>query len=660
VSQPRLAWYARRLRGMSPAEVAWRLQDRVRQEAWAHRTFGPATTPSRSGPRAVPPGIVADLATLPEEWRMALLSVARELLEGRAEILGVTRHDMVDPDWSLDPISGRRYPVDRLAFRIDYRSPGDRRNVKQVWELSRHHHVTVLACAWRLTGDERYAAMAADHLRSWWQQNPVLSGVNWSSGIELGIRLISWVWTRRLLEGWSGAPALFEDNDVAARQIYWHQRYLAAFRGRGSSANNHVVAEAAGQLVTSCALPWFAESDRWRDDARRLLEDELAANVFPDGLDREQAFEYHGLVAELGLVAAAEAEAGGTPVGPTTWARLCRMVDVTAAVVDQAGRPPRYGDGDDGRALVLADPAADRWASLLALGAALFGPRPWWPPTRPDAQSMLVAGLAGRTIDVGPRPDLRPSHFPDAGLTLLRSPVGGAGEIWCRCDSGPHGFLSIAAHAHADALSVELRHQGTEILVDPGTYCYHGDPTWRRYFRSSLGHNTLEIDGRDQSEPGGPFLWTSRATTRLLEVSLGHRGVQRWSAEHDGYERLDPPATHRRTVTLDPDARSLEIVDDVSSEGAHDLRLAFHLGPSVEATVTGQQAELRWARRPGGEGTATLRLPEQLSWETYRGSTDPVLGWYSTGFGRRSPTTTLVGTGSAATTVLRSEIRFTS
>ena len=313
MSQPRLAWYARRLRGMSPAEVAWRLQDRVRQEAWAHRTFGPATTPSRSGPRAVPPGIVADLATLPEEWRMALLSVARELLEGRAEILGVTRHDMVDPDWSLDPISGRRYPVDRLAFRIDYRSPGDRRNVKQVWELSRHHHLTVLACAWRLTGDERYAAMAADHLRSWWQQNPVLSGVNWSSGIELGIRLISWVWTRRLLEGWSGAPALFEDNDVAARQIYWHQRYLAAFRSRGSSANNHVMAEAAGQLVASCAFPWFAESDRWRDDARRLLEDELAANIFPDGLNREQAFEYHGLVAELGLVAAAEAEAGGTP-----------------------------------------------------------------------------------------------------------------------------------------------------------------------------------------------------------------------------------------------------------------------------------------------------------------------------------------------------------
>ena len=51
------------------------------------------------------------------------------------------------------------------------------------------------------------------------------------------------------------------------------------------------------------------------------------------------------------------------------------------------------------------------------------------------------------------------------------SPRSGAGVT-----AGPHGFLSIAAHAHADALSVEVRHGGVEILVDPGTYCYHGEP----------------------------------------------------------------------------------------------------------------------------------------------------------------------------------------
>jgi hypothetical protein len=598
------------------------------------------------------------LTTLPEASRDALLATAHELLEGRTEILGAQRDDMADPAWSFDPISGQSYPADRCAFRIDYRSAADQRNVKQVWELSRHHHLTVLACAWRLTGDDRYASMVASHLRSWWEKNPVLSGVNWSSGIELGIRLISWVWTRRLLEGWSEAPLLFEQNDVAVRQVYWHQRYLAAFRSRGSSANNHVVAEAAGQLIASCAFPWFAQSGRWRADAGRLLESELVRNTFPDGLDREQAFDYHGLVAELGLVAAAEAEAAGTPLGATSWQLLCRMLDVTAAVVDRAGRPPRYGDSDDGRALVLADPSANRWSSLLAVGAAIFGSQPWWPPTSPDSLSIVLSGLIGHAIEVGPRPADRRSHFPDAGLTLLRSPQAADGEIWCRCDGGPHGFLSIAAHAHADALSIEVRHEGVELLVDPGTYCYHGGPAWRRYFRSTLGHNTLQLDDEDQSVSGGPFLWTRQARTRLIAVTIAEHGPQRWSAEHDGYDRLDAPALHRRTVTLDPSARSLEIVDRVTTDATHDLRLAFHLGPAVVAAVQGAQATLRWHRPRGGEATATLSLPEQLAWKAYRGSVDPPLGWYSPGFGRRQPSTTLVGEGRAAGVELRSDLRF--
>ena len=91
------------------------------------------------------------------------------------------------------------------------------------------------------------------------------------------------------------------------------------------------------------------------------------------------------------------------------------------------------------------------------------------------------------------RPDRRPSRFADAGMTLLRTHE--PNEIWCRCDGGPHGYLSIAAHAHADALSVEVRYAGIDILADPGTYCYHGERVWRSYFRSTIAHNTAELGG---------------------------------------------------------------------------------------------------------------------------------------------------------------------
>src|SRR5262249_53599400 len=159
----------------------------------------------------------------------------------------------------------------------------------------------------------------------------------------------------------------------------------------------------------------------------------------------------------------------------------CAMVDSAAALVDERVRPPRQGDGDEGRALLLDAPVANRWPSLLALGLALFGRLDWWPPTAPDAGSVLISALLDERVEVTDRPAERPWHFADAGTTLLRSSGRQAPEIWCRCDGGPHGYLSIAAHAHADALSVEVRYGGVDILADPGTYCYHGEPAWRTY-----------------------------------------------------------------------------------------------------------------------------------------------------------------------------------
>ena len=173
-------------------------------------------------------------------------------------------------------------------------------------------------------------------LRSFWQENPFLSGIHWTSGIELGLRLISMAWVRRLLDDWPGVTGLFENNGLAVQQIRWHQQYLAGFRSRGSSANNHVIAEAAGQLVASCAFPWFPRSDRWRRVSARLLERELLRNTFPSGVNRELASDYHPFVAELGFLAAVEAEVSGHPLSPLVWQRLTAMADSACGTAGRA------------------------------------------------------------------------------------------------------------------------------------------------------------------------------------------------------------------------------------------------------------------------------------------------------------------------------------
>ncbi|MEF9887059.1 heparinase II/III family protein [Streptomyces sp. P9-A4] len=657
VSSGSPGWYLRRLSRMGPAEVGGRAVDAARRRHWrSARPRVPRVTGARFT-AVLPAGTVASIAP---DAAKRLVAEADRLMAGHAEFFGVERDDLVDPDWWYDPKTGRRAPWG-YAFDVPYREEEAVGDIKQIWELSRHQYLTVLAAAYAVTGDERYAERVAGHLRSWWAANAPLRGVHWTSGIELGIRLLSWVWVRRLLDGWPGAADLFEDNPVALHQIWHHQRWLAGFPSRGSSANNHVIAEAAGQFAAACAFDWFPASARWRAEALRSLDRQLRSNTFLSGLNRELATEYHGLVLELGLAAVAEADAFGVPVPASVRLVLLRMTDALAAVVDGRLRPPRQGDADDGHGLVVDGAGTDRWGSLLATGDAVFGRLGWWPEvTGTDVRTPLLAALVrpyakGGTASAVSRPAGRPGHFADAGMTVLRGPEG----IWCRCDGGPHGFLSIAAHAHADALSVEVRHDGVDVLADPGTYCYHGQPEWRRYFRSTLGHNTLERDGADQSVSGGPFLWTRHARTRILvagpsDVSDG--GTARWSAEHDGYQG----SVHRRRVELTAESRELRVVDEVHGERGP-VRLAFHLGPAIGAELVGNRAVLVWTR-DGEDRSAVLDLPGELSWRAHRGESDPPLGWYSPGFGRKEPATTLVGTGftegaEGFTTVLRFRAR---
>ena len=298
------------------------------RRAWARRQVRPrdldsipplaAARPSseRRFTAVLPPGVAA---LVPDRAASAIISDADRMLKGEWEVLGVVRTDMESPDWFRDPVTGRRSAPEAYAFSLDQRDESVVGNVKQVWEVNRLQHLTLLAAAWYLTGVDAYAERVAEQLRSWWRENPFLSGINWTCGIELGVRLINLTWIRRLLDGWPGVADLFEGNDLAVRQIFWHQQYLATFVSRDSSANNHVIAEAAGQLVASCAFPWFDDSERWRRDSLLLLDRELTRNTFPSGINRELASDYHGFVAELGFFAAIEASAAGTPLSDTAW-----------------------------------------------------------------------------------------------------------------------------------------------------------------------------------------------------------------------------------------------------------------------------------------------------------------------------------------------------
>jgi hypothetical protein len=482
--------------------------------------------------------------------------------------------------------------------------------------------------------------------------------------MEPALRLINWSLAWQLLNGIDAE--LFAGHDGAAfrdrwlQSIHQHARFVHENFSRHSSANNHLIGEAAGLFIAATTWPFWADMRKWRQKAAGELEREAQLQNAPDGVNREQAVSYQQFVYDLFLLCRLAADAEGRPFSDAFSACMERMAGFLASVMDVAGNMPMIGDADDGYVVRLSQEADFcRYRSTLASAALLFG-RPAFrqkAATLDDKTRWLFGKgaeqawqrLAGGTDLLPPRRD-----FPTGGYYVLGCDLETPSEIRLVADAGPLGYREIAAHGHADALSFTLSVGGLEFLIDPGTYAYHADDRWRQYFRGTSAHNTLRVDRRDQSESGGNFMWLTKANAgcALWQVSDTRDVFEGW---HDGYRRLPDPVMHQRRISLYKDTRRFEIEDRLVMSGTHEIELYFHC--SEECRVEPQADGFGIYR---GDRYLRLTLPRLPGAESrlYRGSERPVHGWVSRRYDQRMPSTTIVwGATVTGNTVLRSGLQ---
>lgn len=306
---------------------------------------------------------------------------------------------------------------------------------------------------------------------------------------------------------------------------------------------------------------------------------------------------------------------------------------------------PTYGDYDDGVATGLPRSGSQVLDRIAAVTSEWVPDAECGIPLSPESRLAAKIQLSGVRI---PERESRPKPLPasaprlsqglrDAGLYMMRSVVDNE-EVFVLADAGELGYLSIAAHGHADALSFTLAMGDEQLLVDPGTFSYHYDPAARAYFRSTRAHNTIAIDGQDQSQAGGLFLWTKKARTTVHDWHPSEGGAT-LAASHDGYERLASPVTHRRTLTLD--GGQLTVDDELDGEGEHDIEWRLHLAPGCVAKYVDDTCDVRADRH-----RLSIKLDTALQWD--RVVADARGGWYSPAFNQREKTTTLVGSARLA------------
>lgn len=137
-------------------------------------------------------------------------------------------------------------------------------------------------------------------------------------------------------------------------------------------------------------------------------------------------------------------------------------------------------------------------------------------------------------------------------------------------DVGDIGPDYIPGHAHSDTLSFVLNYEGNPIIVDTGTSTYEANDR-RQLERSTRSHNTVMLNGIEQTEIWGAFRVARRAKASILIDKSSHV-----VATHDGYKRLG--LQHTRSIQLKNCV--IEITDKLNNATFAEAWLHFH--PSVE------------------------------------------------------------------------------
>jgi|HubBroStandDraft_1064217.scaffolds.fasta_scaffold04321_3 hypothetical protein len=305
--------------------------------------------------------------------------------------------------------------------------------------------------------------------------------------------------------------------------LHLHGWYIERFLSTYFSPNTHLLGEGVALFAIGTMCPQIANAPRWQARGWKIVLRQAETQVRPDGFHFEQSVYYHIYARDFFAFARSLAATNGIAI-PPSFDRTIEKMNEALAALSQTGRPPNFGDDDGGR----------------VIGS----------PPRPLAPS--------------------PPH-PVGGIHIMTDQHS---QLFI--DAGPQGALT-AGHSHADALSIQLITKSRPVLIDPGTFCYVCPE--RDQFRGTAAHNTLQIDGRDQAKPNGPFAWTNLPETT---VDLWHTSETfvLFAGHHNGYH----PVTHHRWV-FGLKNKFWLVRDFVTGVGQHHLDIHWHFLDERDLTI---------------------------------------------------------------------------
>ncbi|MCE7986883.1 MAG: hypothetical protein DYG89_37390 [Caldilinea sp. CFX5] len=442
-------------------------------------------------------------------------------------------------DWTVNPSPDREWLILLHKF---YFAPG-------------------LGAEYARTGDERYLHKWLALTAAWIDTVPL----TFLSSDVTGRRVQNWIFAHYYFVTMAQAAL---PRDFYACFLRSLQQQVTSLCANLTPARNHRTIELYAIFMAAVVFPEFADAQQWRHFAQEELLKNIQADLRPDGVHCEQSTDYHHLVVKNYLGVKRLAAANGITLDPRFDELLQKALDFAMVAHKPDGAIPALSDGD-----------SRSFLDLLQQGADLYDNAAW--------RYVATQGRAGTP------PTVRSHTFPAGGYTILRSGWGEGAtsftdERYLIFDCGP---LGEGNHGHLDLLSFEAAAFGQSLIVDPGRYTYHephpdsGAINWRARFRGTAYHNTVQVDGREQTAYrfhkkkfklcGPEPAWTLRHFQCGATCDFVHGAAA--SAEYDViHERIICFAGHEYWI----------VTDILRAPSSHRYDLRFHLADTAAGQTT--------------------------------------------------------------------------
>ncbi|MBN4079061.1 alginate lyase family protein, partial [Beggiatoa alba] len=556
--------------------------------------------------------------------RQNILIEANEIINHNINVFGVGKISYTNKiDWHRDPISGQHFPSNLFSSRPDKSIDG-----RFLSELNLHRHFPVLAIAWLVSGEERYAKELIRQILDWIRKNPPVSDAFICDGLELTARVVCWTHCLFLLRTY--AIAVHDYVEIIERIDIYGALIEGQYNVSGSH-NNHQIAEAVGLFYIGVMYPELKSADRWEKKGLSLLTDNLKYQFLDGGIHSEQSVSYHMFVMECYLMTILLCRKNGIILSDDFTQTISKSAEFLLYLKKPNGKIPMLGDSAFRFFCPTGDASYDP-GQLISIVGKIVENNEFLGVQSDQPEDIFWLSGQDKSDTIGSESGSRGVRnikvFPKSGHVIANLCDDKLSQyLYFKC--GPQGLGHSAGHGHDDVLNFEYSAFGNDFLVDTGTYTYSGTNLLRRYFMSSRAHNLVIVNGQGAAQPSdGAFGWKRTVNGELLEVAASEDVV--WiRGQHHGYKVKQGTLVIERALLLVRDGYFL-VVDRVLGKGNYQIENLLHFHPDIELLCDSDIVE---ARGKNGKLFVLSLSSEAMSQTLHRGADDVQPGWYSEQYG---------------------------